>query len=526
MQRMKHILKSKYFWVLAVILTGAAIIRLYKISEYMNFLGDEGRDALAVYNILHGHPTLLGPAASVGGFYYGPFYFYFIAPFYLLFNYDPVGASVLVALIGVLTIWLLYKVGSEFFSKPAALIAAFLYTIAPIVIVYSRSSWNPNVTPLFSLLTMYTLYQALKKNNWLLFLLCGLLFGLDIQLHYTELFIGLAIFLSVIFWRFFRQKKSLVSKLIHVIKDDVYLFIGFLIGFSPFLAFEARHQFLNIRNIITFVFGSQQKGDVIQMSPLASIWDALFRLFARIASNFPASGDFHYYVPTMITIWYWSIIGIIGLSFIAFFLTYKNAYRKNEQQFRQLTIFLLWVVCSLLFFAIYKKSTYDYYLENIFTVPFLLVSNAIYFIWQKKIIGKVFALFCFVFLVGVNLYGFPLRYPPIGYLTRTKDVSRAVFEKSGGKPFNFALITASNSDHAYRYFFTLWGNAPVTIENSQNDPERRTVTKQLLVVCEEVPCMPLNDPLWEIAGFGQAKIAGKWFVGGREIYKLIPPQSK
>jgi len=39
------------------------------------------------------------------------------------------------------------------------------------------------------------------------------------------------------------------------------------------------------------------------------------------------------------------------------------------------------------------------------------------------------------------------------------------------------------------------------------------------VVCESLPCKPLGNSLWEIAGFGQADIAGHWNVSVVEIYK-------
>ena len=61
---------KKYFQIfaIAVILVVAAFMRLYRIADYMTFLGDEGRDVLVVYNILHGHLTLLGPTSSVADF--------------------------------------------------------------------------------------------------------------------------------------------------------------------------------------------------------------------------------------------------------------------------------------------------------------------------------------------------------------------------------------------------------------------------------------------------------------------------
>ena len=93
------------------ILIGASFLRLYRISDYMTFLGDEGRDAIVAREILQGHFTLLGPRASAGDFFLGPIYYYMIAPFLFLTNYDPVGPAIMVALFGVGTVFLVYFVG-------------------------------------------------------------------------------------------------------------------------------------------------------------------------------------------------------------------------------------------------------------------------------------------------------------------------------------------------------------------------------------------------------------------------------
>ena len=62
-------LVSKTNGVLLIILCLAAFLRLYRIQDYMTFLGDEGRDVLVAYNILHGHLTLLvQPLRSVDFF--------------------------------------------------------------------------------------------------------------------------------------------------------------------------------------------------------------------------------------------------------------------------------------------------------------------------------------------------------------------------------------------------------------------------------------------------------------------------
>src|SRR3989338_6339332 len=161
--------------LLILIIALASFLRLYRIQDYLTFLGDEGRDVLVVYNILHGKLTLLGPTASVGGFFLGPIYYYFIAPFLLVFNYNPVGPAVMVALFGIATVYLIYKFAGEIFNSRVGLISALLYSISPVVIAYSRSSWNPNVMPFFSLLTLLILYKAFQKDKVWLIILCGLL---------------------------------------------------------------------------------------------------------------------------------------------------------------------------------------------------------------------------------------------------------------------------------------------------------------------------------------------------------------
>ncbi|EKD67760.1 MAG: hypothetical protein ACD_48C00233G0002, partial [uncultured bacterium] len=80
------------FLPILVILVLAAYLRLYRIADYMTFLGDEGRDVLIVKRMIVDHKfTLLGPTASVGGFFMGPIYYYFMLPFLWAWNLNPVG---------------------------------------------------------------------------------------------------------------------------------------------------------------------------------------------------------------------------------------------------------------------------------------------------------------------------------------------------------------------------------------------------------------------------------------------------
>src|SRR3970040_179818 len=134
--------------ILLTILLIGAFFRLYKIDEYMTFLGDEGRDVIVVGRLLTDFdPILVGPGTSIGNMYLGPLYYYMMAPALLLAHFSPVGPAVEIAILGIITVGFVWWVGREWFDKNTGLIAAALYAISPTVITYSRSSWNPNIMP-------------------------------------------------------------------------------------------------------------------------------------------------------------------------------------------------------------------------------------------------------------------------------------------------------------------------------------------------------------------------------------------
>jgi 4-amino-4-deoxy-L-arabinose transferase-like glycosyltransferase len=167
------------FWILTTILVVGSVSRLYQINQYMTFLGDEGRDVIIVRRLLtEGHPPLIGPGTSIGNMYLGPLYYYFMAPGLFLTNFSPVGPAVQIALLGIITIWMVWYVGREWFGKNVALIASCLYAISPIVIIYSRSSWNPNIMPFFAILSVYSIWRVFKHYEFKWMLVLGVAFAL------------------------------------------------------------------------------------------------------------------------------------------------------------------------------------------------------------------------------------------------------------------------------------------------------------------------------------------------------------
>lgn len=504
---------KKSLIILILILILASFLRLYRVSDYMTFLGDEGRDVLVVKEILEGNFTLLGPRSSAGDFYTGPIYYYMIAPFLWLFNYDPVGPAFMIALLGIATVFLVYYVGKKLFNESVGLIASALYAVSPLVLAYSRSSWNPNPMPFVTLLMLYVLYEAVQNKSWKYFLGVGFLYGIALQLHYIELFVGVIIFCFTLFSFFYFKRKSILI----LLKQYLTLLGGFIIGFSPFLAFELRHGFPNSRTIINFVLhGDPGAVDLTHKTFFQIIQDVFFRVFARTLWYFPSPDVASLWNKNTLLAWQISII-IFTFAAIWYLIRYKNKL--------VVALFSMWLGFGVILFGFYKKPINDYNFEFLFPLPFLIMAYFIYSLYKQRklsFFGKGLAIVMFVFLFGYNLYYLPFRYTPNKQLHQMRTISEFVLSKTDGKPFNFALLTKGNSDHAYRYFFSINKRDPVTLENMLTDPERKTVTGQLLIICEDLNCRPLGHPQFEVAGYGQAEIVGEWNVSVVKVYKLVP----
>ncbi len=509
--------KNLEFLLIASILILAAFLRLYRISDYLTFLGDEGRDVLIAKGILEGHLTLLGPRASAGDFFLGPIYYYFIAPFLWLFKLDPVGPAVMVALLSIATVFLIYKVSKEFFGVKAAFFSSALYAVSPLVIAYSRSSWNPNPMPFVSLLTLYLAYKTVLKPSWKKFIIIGVLLGIAIQLHYLSTFLIVIVLVFILIANRYKKvdfKKSLIWYF--------QILLGFLIGFSPFLIFEARHDFPNTRTIIDFVFSNTfQKSYEYNTSFIEVVKDVIFRLFGRLVLRFPAREQLHtLYQDRYIFILQAGTLFLIAESLFNLFKI------KNKLAF---LLLITWFSLGVLLFGFYKKPIYDYYFGFMFPLPFMLVGNFLANFPNKhssKTWGKAVAFGVFLAIFIFNLYGNPFRYEPNRQKDQVKKISQFLLSKTDNRPFNFALITAYNSDHAYRYYFDILGKPPIPIENIINDTQRKTVTDQLLIVCEDTECKPLGYPLFEISNFGRAEIAGEWNVSVVKVFKLVHYKGK
>jgi Dolichyl-phosphate-mannose-protein mannosyltransferase len=451
--------------------------------------------------------------------YLGPMYYYMMAPFLALFGLSPVGPAVGVALLGVATVFLLWYVARIWFGRKIALVASFLYAISPVVIVYSRSSWNPNIMPFFALFCIFSIWKVWrdKSLNWLVW--GGLSMAAVLQSHY------LGLLLQPVFWLFLalsfislakimpkdaRSPKVIFSKIVKhkVVLREFFVkltlgLLGFAALMSPLVIFDARHGFRNANSLIKFF---TERQTTVSFRPWNAIPEIPFH-FEKTISRMLTAGDMQ-------------LARFIALFIVVAFVIqlFKTRFRVSAIGPASMFLVFVWLVSAYVGFGLYKQEIYDHYFGFIFPALFLAFGASLW-VYSKYKIGVVVSSLVVFLLVWVNLSNHPLRYAPNNQLPRTREVAEFILSDAKGEKFNFAVIAERNYEGAYEYF----------LEDDKNfrriDPQKadETITEQLYVACE-MPlekCQPVGNAKAEVAGFGPSRIDKRTNVSGVEVFRLV-----
>jgi 4-amino-4-deoxy-L-arabinose transferase-like glycosyltransferase len=382
------------FILLLLILAIASFLRFYNIIDFLHFANDEARDAFIVKNIFENNSIpLLGPETSIGHFYLGPIFYYFLTLFFLLFQFHPVSGAILSAILGVLSVLLLWKITRNIFSKEAALIASFLYSISFIVVLHSRWSWNPNIVPFFFLLYIYSFYKFTNsRNNFGKYLYLWIIsLTILIQLH-ASTFILIPV--SIILFLLYRPKN---------LKWQNYLvsLAIIIILFAPFLIYEIINNFENFYKIISVIFDSSDSTSFLYkikfniLGFIGFLNALIFANFSGLNNNFSFIENINIYSLSFIP----GLITFLGILIIAIFHIYK--YKKKSKFIFTLFLFLL------IFFIFSKKILFVHYYILFFPLIFILLGFLLSMFYRYNIFSKSLVFLIIIFISFSNfLYTF------------------------------------------------------------------------------------------------------------------------
>ncbi|MEA3354901.1 MAG: glycosyltransferase family 39 protein [Patescibacteria group bacterium] len=333
----------KRYWLLGLLILIGGFLRFYKLLPSLQFLGDQGRDALVLKRILIDRDLVfLGPITSVGDMYLGPFYYYLMAPFLYFFKYNPAGPAYATTFIGLITIPILYYVTKKMFSKKAAIYASILYTLGSVPITQTRGAWNPNPMPLVALGILYSLYQSIYKKNPKHLWLFGLSLAIAFQLHYMIVFLT-----PFLIWQ-----TTLILKNKKTRKYFLYSILIFLFLNLPLILFEVKNNLLNSRGL-NYYF---QTNDYDKFNIFKLFKDMIGRS-QEVIGMLLGFGE----KPSLLRTW---ISGFI-LAALTYFLTKKPK--------KELILISVWVLSSIVTLSFYRGLIYPHYLGFVMPIVYILI---------------------------------------------------------------------------------------------------------------------------------------------------------
>lgn len=423
----------KTYLLLAVLLIAGLFVRVYRTDQVLRFYYDQGRDALVIWQFWHeGKFFLVGPTTGIEGIFRGPWYYWLIAPFYLLGGGNPVWPANFLSVLSVLAIFVLYILAVQIQGRLAGIIAVIIASFSFYFMLDSR--WLSNPTPMFliGMLLLFFMFQVMEGKKWawvpILFLLgMAMQFGSAAEIFY---FPAVAVFGI---W----QRKNLPTR-------KIFLFSAliFLITLVPQILFDLRHQGVLLGAIRKFLFE--------QESFRASFWEVLKLRLAFYYQLF-------FFKLQPVDSRPWVFMAILGL--LAFLLNFK-ALLKNQKFVVAFLIFILPVV-GMLFFQGNYGHVYGYYFTGYFFIFVLLFSVTLSLLAKRDTGGVIVVVLFFALFFQGNI-------PTIrDFITKGVDgplhVSLGnelqavhwVLDNAGRRQFNIDSYVPPVIPYTYDYLF-LW----------------------------------------------------------------------
>lgn len=363
---------------IALILCGAFLIRLFSLRFLAaSDFPEVYRDYFMVSSLAEGRMVWAGPPSMLGGYHFGPLYYYLLVPFFILGFGHPASLFFSGIIISVASIYGLFRLVLLWTgNRNAALVAAILASCSVYSIHLTSFTSNPNFLPLFVLLYFYFLtHIAQKKVSASNFLWLGVSFGLASQLHATATLILPLVALTTL----------LLCKVYGTFKLWAYAFVAFLIVNIPYIVFESYSGFKNILRLFHLGNTYLQAGNAKN-----GLW-AFWNFFEGTLSPF----NLYYSFTNIEPRWLYVLVALLGLWFIIV-LSYSFFVKKEQKKiitkvpWVALVIVSAWFLSTLLMIVLYSKGLHLHYFIILWPLPLIVLTYAV--IWCKEKYGIKYSL--------------------------------------------------------------------------------------------------------------------------------------
>lgn len=424
--------------LLFLILILAAFLRLFGLPTQMPFFQDMGWFYISARNILIYHQIpLVGITSSHTWLHQGPLWTYLLSVIFALFKYNPVVPAYFIVLIGVITVFLVYKVSSLMFSERVGLLAAFFYATSPLITEDSKIAYHTSLIPFFALVLIFLIFKWVsdKKSMALpfIFFTLGILYNLEIATFALFVCFGVILIYGLL------RKKTYALKIIKP-KIIIYSVIAFVIPMFPMILYDIHHGF---PQTIKFVIWIVYRVAVILGYPglhpgvSSETWATFFPFTINIFKNMLFLEN--------------SLIALVILVSVLVVLVYRLIKDWRSKILDPATIILFIFLCIPIFTYIAEKTNSAAYLLMFYPQVAIGVAFLANFFMKKKSfiipVVIIFALICFI-----NSY-FYIKGDNFRYITYSQRLENAkqILKIADGRDYN---IIGKGQGSQYESFIT------------------------------------------------------------------------
>lgn len=410
--------------VFAIFIT-VVLSSFHLLKSDISFHTDIARDFLLVEDIVNNkNVTLLGPGSGgISGVFHGPLWLYLQTPAFILGGGNPAFVGWLWLLLSVLSIYIVYLIGTRLFTKTVGLLAALL--LSSLTISYTKSLFNPFGAVFLSPIFFYLFLQYLTSSRFLYLLSSLFILGFIIQFQMAW---GGPLLLLTFFYLLYRRVKF----------SHFAAFLILLIPLSTFIVFELRHNFLQLNSVVAYIHQKSGPG-LLKLPELF-----LSRLKGSIADGFGFLQSTNLVLNLVVNVFFLSSV----------------AYLFRKEKLKQRTHFFLFFYFYIGFWLtglLYKGVMWSYYYWPFFPIAILLLSS-LYHHLPKKIFISVF-LCIYLFNIYAGLKNGLSFYRESGKSGATWQFYSSVAQQiysSSGKEFGYYIFTPDQLGYSFRYRMNYW----------------------------------------------------------------------
>lgn len=424
-----QIIVMKHKWFLCIFILAAVIRVLYIQDNIVPFLFDHGKDSLAILHMI-AVPELkfIGPWTSIPGLYFGPAWYYLLAPFYIISGLNPASAAVAMSILVLLQMYIVYK----YFNLESATIIGF----SGFWLMISKSAWNPYPMTFLTILILVLLLQQLKlqKINTKLFVTLAFLSSLGF--HFSSAF---AIFYPIII-----AVVLILHKLWPSLKQVVLAFLLFCIPFVPQLLFELKNDFPQTNAVIAY-FSSGGEGDGVSTQKANHVINTIIGETRNIV--FESRPDFQTQL--------WSLL-FIGFLLTAVFFIFKRKIIDPQLKNLFWVASIFFIIPILGFLFLHFNLWYVYPLVPVATI---LVGTAISKLPKVFSVGFI-ALYCIASLSRLEYFIIkekPRFLQDSGMYVTKRNVIEYIRADAGDRDFSVYTYQPDIYDFPIQYEFLVQG---------------------------------------------------------------------